>query len=246
MSVERQPRKIVAVPLDAAAARAEDFGRPHGVQLGRLIEAVFQNRQAGPDLARVEHQFAHLEQHVFHLRRGRRVERRGRGDFAHADDHHFREPALHRPGKAGVQLDAIEHEHAGRFERVAIHPNVAVETVPSFTTSIDARIGMPIACFGHAERLDHSPAGPRRCRRCDAHRGEQERLGAVWRSQSPAALVIAAILAMPRLPAVMPTSPCGTFRLRPSSCAWTAAGYRRSDWRRAFDGRGGISWCRSS
>ena len=30
--------------------------------------------------------------------------------------------------------------------RHAIHPDVAVETVPIFTTSIDARIGMPMAC----------------------------------------------------------------------------------------------------
>ena len=79
--VERQSRKVVAMPLDQFGLAPQNIAWPHGVQFGRLIEAVFQNRQAGPDLARVEHHLAHLEQHVFHLRRGRRVKRRGRRAF---------------------------------------------------------------------------------------------------------------------------------------------------------------------
>ena len=77
--IERQAREVMAVALHQLRLALQNVGRPDGVQLGRLVEAVFENRQAGPNLARVEHDLAHLEQHLLHLRRGRRVKRRGRG-----------------------------------------------------------------------------------------------------------------------------------------------------------------------
>ena len=155
-----------------------------GVELGGVVEAIFEDGEAGEDFARVEDDLAHLEQHVFHLRRRGRVKGLGGRDLAHADDHHLGEAALDGAGEAGVELDAIEDQHAGRFEGVAVHPDGVVakaplETVPSFTTSIEARIGMPIACFGHAERFDHRPLAFGGAAVVAAHRGKQEGPSAV-------------------------------------------------------------------
>ena len=117
-----------------------------------------------------------------------------------------------------------------------------VETVPIFTTSIDARIGMPIACFGDAERFDHRPLALGRAAVVRAHRGEQKRPGTV---------VAKPIAGRPR--------DCGDIRdaaaagrdadvalrhLQLQAIELRAHGRRehpRSDWRPAFDGRGGIS-----
>ena len=109
-------------------------------------------------------------------------------------------------------------------------------TVPSFTTSIDARIGMPIAAsvMPSDSIISRWPSAVPPL--WEPIAGNRNGRAPCLRSQSPAALVMAAMLAMPRLPAVMPTSPCGTGKFSPSSAAWTAAGtsaigFETSFWR---------------
>ena len=48
-------------------------------------------------------------------------------DLAKADSHHLRQAALNRGRKRSVQLDAVHHQHAGRFIREAVHPDVIRE-----------------------------------------------------------------------------------------------------------------------
>ena len=107
------------------------------------------------------------------------MKRRGRRRFAHADDHHLREAALHRPGEAGVQLDAIEHEHAGRFVGDAVHPHVAGRNGAELHDVHRRADRHAHRLFGDAERFDHRPLAFGRAAVVRAHRGEQERPGAV-------------------------------------------------------------------
>ena len=87
--------------------------------------------------------------------------------------------------------------------------------MPSFTTSIVARIGMPIAASVRPSDsiIARWPSAVPPL--CEPIAGKRNGRAPRSRSQSPAAFVMAAILAMPRLPAVMPTSPCGTDKVQP-------------------------------
>ena len=107
------------------------------------------------------------------------MECRGRGSFAHADDDHFREAALHGTGEARVELDAIEHEHAVGFVGMAIHPHVARRNGADLHHVHRRANRHAHRLFGDAERLDHRPLALGRAAVVGAHCGEQERPGAV-------------------------------------------------------------------
>ena len=108
------------------------------------------------------------------------MERGGRGRFAHADDRHFRETALHGPGEARVKLDAIEQQHAGRFVGVAIHPDVAGGDGADFDDVHRGADRHAHRFFGQAERFDHRALAFGGAAVVRAHRGEEERFRAVF------------------------------------------------------------------
>ena len=149
------------------------------MQLGRLIEAVFQNRQAGPDLARVEHDLAHLEQHLFHLRRGGRVKRRGRGVLPMPTTIIFVSPLCTGPAKHVCSLMRLSTSTPSDSIRVAIHPHVARRNGAELHDVHRRADRHAHRFFGEAERFDHRPLALGRAAVVRAHRGEQERPGAV-------------------------------------------------------------------
>ena len=104
----------------------------------------------------------------------------GRFDFSHADHHHLGEAALHGPGEAGVEFDAIENEDAVRFGAVAVHPHF---TGRDFANLDDIHAGSdlhPGGCFGEPEALDHGPLSLGRGPIVGTHARSEEGSGAVF------------------------------------------------------------------
>ncbi len=91
----------------------------------------------------------------------------------------FGQPALHRSGEAGVQLDAIEDENAGRFVRVAVHPHVAGRNGADLHHVHRRTDRHAHRFFREAERFDHRPLPFGGAAVVRTHGGEQERPGAV-------------------------------------------------------------------
>ena len=95
------------------------------MNLGHLIESVFQQSQTSPNLSRFHQQGAHLFENPGHFIGSGRMKGLGRTDFPHTDDHHFGETALDRPGKTGVELDPVKHQYPGALVTVTVHPDIS-------------------------------------------------------------------------------------------------------------------------
>ncbi len=167
------------MPREQRWFTGDDLTAGERMNFGGLVETIFQQRKPRPHFAAIDQELAHLQQHVFHLLAGCRVKRLGRANLPHADDHHLRDAALHRPTKTGVQLDAVEHQHAGRLVRELVHPHIAgghLAHLHAFHAGADWH---PHCRFGNAERLHHRPLPFRGGAIVRTHRRNDERFGAM-------------------------------------------------------------------
>ena len=91
----------------------------------------------------------------------------------------FVSPLCTGPAKHVCSLMRLSSEHAVRFERMAVHPNVARRNGADFHDVHRRANRHAHRLFGDAERLDHRPLAFGRAAVVRAHRGEQKRLGPV-------------------------------------------------------------------
>ena len=109
-------------------------------------------------------------------RRGSRVKRLRRLSFAHANDDHLGQPALHGTGETGVQLHSVNDQHAVCLVAVAIHPNIARRDGRQFD-ALHARANRHVHRLGrHSQRLDHLLLSLGRPTVVRTHRGNHKRL----------------------------------------------------------------------
>ena len=186
---------------------AEEVFRSDGLDQGGLVPGILDDRHARQDVAAAEHLAGGAADDLAEaivLDRAM-VDRRPRA-LPQADQEHLRQPALHVADEAGVRLDAVDDHDVIGLEGVTVE----VDRKPlrsladnhrlhaGTDRAAEERLGDPIRMEdGFLAFGGSSPVTPHR--RDDKGRGPQapEMLDNRRR--------IAAMLAMPRLPAVMAT-----------------------------------------
>lgn len=152
---------------------------------GGGVKSVFENGEAGKNLARFEQKGAHFVEHAGHVIWSGGVESFSGADLTHAHDHHFGEATLDGAREAGVQFNPIEKKDTGGLIAVSVHPNgsrLDCADLNALHAGADFHAG---GLGGKTEGFDHGLLACGGSAVMGAHGGDEEGFGPVLAKPIP-------------------------------------------------------------